>query len=123
MMVARGMRKAPTPEEAFLWELVRDRRMLGLKFRRQHVLAGFILDFYCEALGASLEIDGGVHDDAVQRERDEDRTRVLERIGIHVVRIDNDALTRSRVQEIVGAIAAARALAGAGARQRPRRMT
>jgi very-short-patch-repair endonuclease len=51
------MRRAPTEAEALLWSALR-RRQLGRKFRRQHVIAGYIVDFYCAALALALEVDG-----------------------------------------------------------------
>jgi very-short-patch-repair endonuclease len=59
----------------------------GLKFRRQHVIAGYVVDFYCPALRLVIEVDGGVHD--AQRKRDEQRTVHLARLGARVLRIPN----------------------------------
>ena len=56
---ARSFRPQPTPEEATAWSLLRGRRLLGLKFRRQQVIAGFIVDFYCASRRLALELDGG----------------------------------------------------------------
>ena len=75
--LARGNRHDPTPAEAAAWALLRNRRCLGLKFRRQHVIRGFIVDFYCAEFHLALEVDGGVHGDRVQAEFDEARSRAL----------------------------------------------
>ena len=80
---ARELRRASTPGEAALWAALRT-RSLGWKFRRQHVIAGFIVDFYCAALSLAIEIDGGVHD--AQREYDEARDCELFALGVVVVR-------------------------------------
>ncbi len=85
---AKEMRRLPTPAEAAVWELLRDRRCLGLKFRRQQVVEGFILDFYCAEHRIALEIDGEIHDE--QRQYDEIRTRVLASHGIRVFRVRNE---------------------------------
>ncbi len=98
---AAEMRRHPTPGEVFAWELLRNRRCLGLKFRRQHILQGFIVDFYCPNLGLALEIDGGVHASAERMEFDASRTRLLGRIGVRVVRVSNDELTLNRLEEVV----------------------
>ncbi len=56
--LAKGNRHDPTAAEAAAWVLLRDRRCLGLKFRRQHVIRGFIVDFYCAELRLAVEVDG-----------------------------------------------------------------
>ncbi len=65
---ARRFRQQSTPAEADAWLLLRDRKILGLKFRRQQIVAGFVVDFYCASLRLVLELDGGVHDDPAQAE-------------------------------------------------------
>jgi very-short-patch-repair endonuclease len=82
--------------------------MLGLKFRRQHPLHGFIADFYCGSLRLVLEIDGGVHFTADQQERDHLRTEVLALHGIRVVRIPNEHVTRKHLERIPREISARR---------------
>lgn len=84
------MRKQPTPAEAHLWRALRARRLAGLKFRRQHPVGRFILDFYCPAHKLVIEIDGGVH---VQRsDYDQRRTQQLEAFGYRVLRFSNEAV-------------------------------
>ena len=70
-----------------LWVGLRRRFVAGLKFRRQHVLAGYVVDFYCPARSLVIEVDGGVHDE--QRARDAQRTRHLAKLGARVVRFSN----------------------------------
>jgi very-short-patch-repair endonuclease len=84
---ARTFRQAPTSAEALLWQGLRRRFVAGLRFRRQHVIAGYIVDFYCPELLLAIELDGGVHD--AQWERDEQRTLHLARLGTRVLRIPN----------------------------------
>src|SRR5690349_7992627 len=84
---ARLFRQAPTSAEAMLWHALRRRLVAGLKFRRQHVIAGYIVDFYCPALRLVIEVDGGVHD--AQRERDAQRTVYLAQLGVSIIRIPN----------------------------------
>lgn len=89
--LARAMRHNPTTAEAAAWELLRNRRCLGLKFRRQHVIGGFIADFYCPELRLVVEIDGGIHDTSqTQADYDEARSRALTLIGIDVLRLRNE---------------------------------
>ena len=68
----------------------RRRQVAGWKFRRQHVVAGYVADFYCPALRLILEVDGGVHADRAAE--DAVRTADLEALGITVRRIPNEAI-------------------------------
>ena len=89
--VARRLRREPTDAERKLWQQLRGRRLDRLKFRRQHPFAGFVLDFYCEELKLCIELDGGQHAERVAE--DEARTKVLEKLGVTVVRFWNVELT------------------------------
>lgn len=86
---ARELRKEMTEAEKKAWEFLRDRRLGGLKFRRQHVIAGYIVDFYCAERKLVLEIDGEVHQQAEQKAYDEHRSQVLSEQGLQIVRIAN----------------------------------
>jgi very-short-patch-repair endonuclease len=99
--IASEMRRNPTPAERRAWELLRNRRCFGLKFRRQHVVGGFVVDFYCAELRLAVEVDGPVHEDPRQRWRDEARTAALHGAGMRVVRIQNAELSRARLQEVL----------------------
>lgn len=85
---ARALRKEPTPAERRLWEAISERRLEGLRSRRQHPVGRFILDFYCPASKLVVELDGGIH--AEQVERDEERTAVLRSAGYRVLCFRND---------------------------------
>jgi len=67
-----------TIAERKAWEILRDRRMLGFKFRRQHIIHGFIVDFYCHELKLVLEIDGKGHASPDRVQYDAARTQRLE---------------------------------------------
>ena len=82
---SRELRKSATPPEQIVWELLRDRKFLGLKFRRQHILVGFVVDFYCSELKLALEIDGKVHEQ--QKDYDAIRQGLIEDEGIRFIRI------------------------------------
>lgn len=90
---ARRMRKQPTAAESALWLRLRHRQ-LGVRFRRQHPVAGYIVDFYCPAARLAIEVDGGGHADETQRKYDERRTRTLSDAGIEVVRVWNHMVLR-----------------------------
>jgi|SRR5690606_9104650 very-short-patch-repair endonuclease len=87
---ARENRKSQTVAEGVLWEALRNRKLSGFKFRRQHPIADFIADFYCHECRLIVEIDGNYHDDFEQRQYDEGRTYELEDLGIEVMRFTND---------------------------------
>lgn len=79
---AKSMRHTATDAEAFMWQLLRAKRFMNLKFRRQHVIKPYIVDFYCHEIGLVIELDGSPHgtDDAV--EYDAERTKFLEAVGL-----------------------------------------
>ncbi|MFH1683962.1 MAG: endonuclease domain-containing protein [Candidatus Margulisiibacteriota bacterium] len=84
---ARMLRKEQTKSEKTVWELIRNRKFGGFKFRRQHVVEGFILDFYCHELRIGIEVDGSVH--LKQKDYDELRQEIIESEGINIIRITN----------------------------------
>jgi len=92
---AKSMRHTATNAEHLMWQLLRAKRFMNLKFRRQHVIAPYIVDFYCHEIGLVIELDGSQHgtDDAM--EYDAERTKFLEALGLTVVRYWNsDVLGR-----------------------------
>ena len=76
---ARKSRQNLTPAEAFLWSALRNRQLQGLRFRCQHPVGNFILDFYCPSCKLVVEVDGTIHDDQI--EYDEARTAKLAEYG------------------------------------------
>jgi very-short-patch-repair endonuclease len=84
---ARALRRRMTDAEKLIWRRIRDRQLAGAKFKRQHPLCGYIVDFGALDLKLVIEIDGGQH--VVQAEKDAERTRILEESGYHVVRFWN----------------------------------
>jgi very-short-patch-repair endonuclease len=86
---AREMRQPQTPAEATLWQNLRSRN-LKYKFRRQHPIGRFIIDFYCAEAKVLIEIDGDSHLRKEQIEYDEARTEYLEELGYSVIRFTND---------------------------------
>src|SRR5689334_16875248 len=99
---AQQLRRRATPAERRAWDLLRNRRMLGLKFRRQHPIGrALIVDFYCPALRLALEVDGMIHGSPEQYERDEARTRELRSHGVRVLRIANEDVSRERLERLI----------------------
>ena len=95
---AKTMRSNATDAENLMWQLIRAKRFMNLKFRRQHVITTYIVDFYCHELGLVIELDGSQHstDDAI--EYDAERTRFLKALDLKLVRYWNDdVLSRTEV--------------------------
>ena len=88
--LARAMRSSPTPAERKLWNLLRGNQIVGMKFRRQQVIAGCIADFYCDRAKLIVEVDGTVHDSDDQRVRDSERRKLFEARGLHEIRFRNE---------------------------------
>jgi very-short-patch-repair endonuclease len=86
----RELRQESTEAEKLLWEELRNRKFNGLKFRRQHPLDKFIVDFYCNEKKIVLELDGGVHNEKINKEYDEARTAMLAGLNIIVLRFKNE---------------------------------
>ena len=107
LLNARELRKNQTEAEELLWQLLRNRQLNDLKFRRQHPLkAGFILDFYCAEVKLGLEVDGGYHKEKEQQEYDAERTKIINEYGIKIIRFNNEQVLQSTeqvLQEIINA--------------------
>ena len=93
-----GAAPQPTPAERHAWTLLRNRGILGLKFRRQHVLHGFIVDFYCPSERIVIELEGDVHDAEAQRDYDQARAGFLQAAGYRVIRVRNRDASREHLQ-------------------------
>jgi adenine-specific DNA-methyltransferase len=83
---ARHLRKEQTDAEQILWALLRDRRLAGFKFRQQHPIEPYVLDFYCHEARLCIELDGGQHNEPEVKTRDEKRAAFLNGRGIRVLR-------------------------------------
>ena len=86
---ARELRARQTDCELLLWQKLRARQLLDLKFRRQHPCRPYVLDFYCVELQLAIELDGSQHLTAGQRVYDQRRSLYLKGLGIEVLRFDN----------------------------------
>ena len=97
--IARQMRRDPTPAEDQLWQRLRN-RALGVKFRRQHPIDRFVVDFFCDEARLIVEVDGGIHQ--YTGEEDALRQEFLESYGFHVLRFSNEEVLggMTRVLEI-----------------------
>lgn len=100
---AAELRKRMTQAEKVLWQQVRNRKVGGLKFRRQHPVDIFILDFYCHERRLAIEVDGEIHNQKDQMEWDESRTFGLNEFGIQILRCSNDDVI-SHTERVVDSI-------------------
>jgi ATP-dependent exoDNAse (exonuclease V) beta subunit/very-short-patch-repair endonuclease len=91
---AKEMRKHPTPAEKVLWMELKSKSLQDYKFRQQHLIADFIVDFVCLSKKLIVEVDGKIHD--LQKEYDEERTNILNEKGFKVIRFSNE--------EVIGSI-------------------
>jgi len=98
------MRREPTPSENRLWQRVRGHKVLGFKFRRQHSIDRFIVDFYCAKARLIVEVEGSIHQ--YTQEQDTLRRGFLDSLGFRVLRFTNDEVDRD-IDGVTERIAAA----------------
>lgn len=104
---ARELRKKQTPAEDVLWQLVRDRQLADLKFRRQHQIGDYIVDFFCPEYGVVVELDGVVHEAPDRKKKDTKRDAYLRSLGHTVLRFTNARVfedTHGLLSEIVSSL-------------------
>lgn len=108
---AKELRQNMTLAERQLWQQLRANRLDGWHFRRQQIIDGFIVDFYCDKAALVVEVDGPVHQD--QREADAQRDAVLQARGLRVLRFSNQQVIDA-MQTVLDAIRAALPLPASG---------
>jgi very-short-patch-repair endonuclease len=86
VLEARDLRHNETSAEDLLWNELCGKRLHGLRFRRQHPIGHFVMDFFCVQIQLAVELDGCVHRQSDQAAYDEERTSFLEEQGIYVLR-------------------------------------
>ena len=91
----RKLRNTATKAEILLWLQVKQRGVVGYKFRRQHSVGRYILDLYCPKLKLAVELDGGQHFEPAIQAHDRERDAWLKSFGIIVVRITNDEVLKN----------------------------
>jgi len=85
----KELRKTLTPAEATLWKYLQKKQLKGRKFRRQHSVGNYIVDFYCASENLIIELDGAIHLDFARQNYDHERTQQLEGLGFIIVRFEN----------------------------------
>ena len=96
--LARELRQKQTPAEARLWQLLRNRQLLGFKFRRQHQFGDYIVDFYCHEGRMVIECDGSAHDPNEQWHHDQNRDAYMITQGMRVLRFRNERILNDTVR-------------------------
>src|SRR5512138_1314996 len=89
---AKELRREMTPAEKKLWKELRANK-LGIHFRRQQIIAGFIVDFYCHKAALIVEVDGDIHD--LQQEEDAKREKALVDMGLRIARFRNEEVLKN----------------------------
>src|SRR5271157_868586 len=101
--MAYSLRKRMTEAEKVLWNKLKNRKLDGLKFRRQHPIHYYVADFYCHEKKLIIEVDGDIHKNQPIREHDENRSAEFERLGIKVIRFINEMVLNS-LEDVIESI-------------------
>ena len=91
-LLAKQLRGRMTPAEILMWDQLKNKQFKGYKFRRQHPIHHFIVDFYCHELKLIIEIDGKYHDSEEQKNKDLNRTELLAFQGLREIRFTNEEI-------------------------------
>jgi very-short-patch-repair endonuclease len=95
LVLKRKLRSNMTGPEARLWSRLKARQLQGLKFRRQHGIGPYIVDFYCPEQSLVIEVDGESHADADQIVKDKQREAYMQSLGLRVIRYINDDIVKN----------------------------
>lgn len=101
---ARELRRNQTPAEKTLWNVLRKKKLHGLKFYRQVGIDRFVADFYCPKKAVIVEVDGGIHCTKAQKEHDEIRSDLLQERGFRILRVRNEDVL-FRLEDVLDEIA------------------
>lgn len=95
------LRKRMTKSELVLWEELRNKQFIGLKFRRQHPINRFIVDFYCHKYKLIIELDGSIHNEKEVAENDKKREEELRDFGLNILRFTNDEVLHNTKETLL----------------------
>lgn len=90
--IRRRLRKKETEAEELFWQRVRNKKVNGLKFKRQHSICNYIVDFYCPSEKIIIELDGEYHDTEQQNVKDKLRDAHLQTLGFKILRFRNEKI-------------------------------
>jgi very-short-patch-repair endonuclease len=96
--LVRDKRHEPTPTEAIIWKHLRQHQQDGLRFRRQHPIGQYFVDFYCPAAKLAIEIDGGIHQ--TTQTEDAQRQQYIESVGIAIIRFSTQQVLSNPIRVI-----------------------
>ena len=102
-MIRKKLRNKATVAESTLWKYLKNSQLKGTKFRRQHSIGDYIVDFYCPSARLAIELDGAVHTYDIINERDRNKTIFLEKMNIRLLRFENK-LVFSNLEAVLGEI-------------------
>ena len=85
----QNLRNGSTPAENALWQILKGKQLKGVKFRRQHSVGNYVLDFYCPEFKLAVELDGQGHFEEAQILKDSEREKFINELGIKIIRIEN----------------------------------
>ncbi|MBP1539844.1 MAG: DUF559 domain-containing protein [Prevotella sp.] len=91
-LVRQYLRTHSTAAEAMLWELLSNKKVEGLKFRRQHGIGQYVVDLYCPEIKLAIELDGGIHTDWIIGMKDKEKEDFLSSQGVTVLRFWNEVV-------------------------------
>jgi very-short-patch-repair endonuclease len=97
---SRSLRNNSTLGEVLLWQELRAGKLMGYKFNRQRPIDRYIVDFYCKPLNLVIEVDGHIHSEEGIIVKDEQRQKILEELGIHFLRFD-DNVVRGHISQVI----------------------
>jgi very-short-patch-repair endonuclease len=100
LKIAWELRKNMTMQEKILWERLSNKKLKGVRFRRQHPVSEFVVDFFCYEAMLAIEVDGDIHKEPYQMERDKERTNSLLRLGIKVIRFSNTEI-KNDIEKVI----------------------
>lgn len=103
IVLARELRKKQTEAELLLREILRNKQVNSLKFRRQHPIGNYIADFYCAEKNLIIELDGSIHSKPEQKKRDQERDAIMKQHNINVIRFINDDVFE-KIEEVLQTI-------------------
>jgi very-short-patch-repair endonuclease len=103
---AKELRRSMTLAEKILWEHVRNGKILGIKIRRQQIIDGFIVDFFCGKARLVIEVDGSVHENEGHKSYDKERKKIMEVHGLSEIRFTNDEVMNN-IDSVIHAIESA----------------
>ncbi len=93
--LAKILRKQQTPQEKTIWNLVRNRKIQNIKFKRQYPIGNYIVDFAAPDIKLIIELDGGQHNETQNKKYDEERTIFLSSLGFTVIRFWNNEINEN----------------------------